>query len=235
MTFQYTLASDLHLDHPNKEGKLSNMTWRENVIIAGDIGNGLGHFRFLERLQEGGRRVLAVPGNHEHYVQDGMSLQERERAFFQKMGHTRCEPLADGLTFIGACGWYRIEDELHWRNSLNDARYVSMAEVNLAAEIDAMQIEYELDNCKGKAIVVTHMAPCMETLDPRYEGHSSNAYFHNPLLRGLLPKYADKIAVWHHGHTHRAMNMVVDGVHVITNPRGYPGENIGWEPLQLEV
>src|SRR3546814_5236269 len=73
----------------------------------------------------------------------------------------------------------------------------------------------------------------MASLDPRFDGQFSNEWYWNPHMEPLLAKHRDKIAVWHHGHTHATVDVVVDGVRIVTNPRGYPGENPGWKPLTM--
>ncbi len=45
----------------------------------------------------------------------------------------------------------------------------------------------------------------------------------------------DRIAVWHHGHTHYRQHKTVNNVPVIINPRGYPGENPDWKPLRVTI
>jgi predicted phosphodiesterase len=51
----------------------------------------------------------------------------------------------------------------------------------------------------------------------------------------LIKRYKENILVWCHGHTHEAADKIVEGVRVVCNPRGYPGENKNWAPLTVEV
>jgi Icc-related predicted phosphoesterase len=107
----------------------------------------------------------------------------------------------------------------------------------LAAE-EAFYIKLKLKEWKDyqlKGIVVTHTAPCEETLDPKYDGELSNEWYWNPYMRPLLEEFSDQIHVWCHGHTHARNEAVVDGVKVVCNPRGYPGENPKWRPLTVEI
>src|SRR3546814_9089398 len=75
----------------------------------------------------------------------------------------------------------------------------------------------------------------MASLDPRFDGQFSNEWYWNPHMEPLLAKHRDKIAAWHHGHTHAAVDVVVDGFRIVTNPRGYPGVNHGWKLLTMEI
>src|SRR3546814_19058159 len=75
----------------------------------------------------------------------------------------------------------------------------------------------------------------MASLDPRFDGQFSNEWYWNPHMEPLLAKHRDKIAVWHHGHTHAAVDVVVDGIRIVTTPRGNPGENPGEKPWTVEI
>lgn len=235
MTFRYSLVSDLHLDHPQPK----TPPLEQNIIVAGDCGNGLIGLKYLNKLQRKGHVVFAVDGNHEHYgnVAQERNYADTEEAFYDGLDQTQCEQAADGLWLIGANGWYAVSDESHWRSYMNDSRLcgLSAPRVNALALRDAQYLDWVLGEIDGRAIVVTHTAPCEETLDPRFAGHDSNEYYWNPHMRGVIAKHRDKIAVWHHGHTHAAMDEIVDGVRVVTNPRGYPGENPNWAPLTMEI
>ena len=40
----------------------------------------------------------------------------------------------------------------------------------------------------------------------------------------------DPIILWGYGHLHKKAEMIINGVRVISNPRGYPGEKTGFDP-----
>ena len=84
-------------------------------------------------------------------------------------------------------------------------------------------------------VVVKHTAPCVETLDPRYEGQYSNEWYWNPRMMEIIETFGDRILIWNHGHTHTENEAVIHGVQVVCNPRGYPGENPGWKPKTFKV
>src|SRR3546814_1518517 len=104
----------------------------------------------------------------------------------------------------------------------NDANYVK-------------NVLEEWKHCDYKGIVVTHTAPCEETLDPRFAGHFSNEWYWNPGMRPLLSEYKDQIHDWCHGHTHTRNEDVVDGHRVCCHPREYPGENPDLTPHTIEI
>ena len=68
----------------------------------------------------------------------------------------------------------------------------------------------------------------------------------DPLARALAGAFvsdltalmgADRVAMWIHGHTHRRVNVTVQGTRVVSNPRGYPHEPVeGFDPgLVLKI
>lgn len=237
---KFTLMSDLHADFPQQSIDYSKL--EKHVIVAGDTTNGLECLRFLgHKLRDTkGHTVLACPGNHEHYANltSGRNIEETEERFREDFpGYV--EP--DHFPPVALrTGWYTVTDEVLWKSYMNDSRrmVVEAEEMNRRAQQDADAIRTYLQwwkDVQAKGIVVTHMAPCEETLDPKYVGEPSNEWYWNPFLRELLVEYREQILVWCHGHTHAACDKVVEGVRVLCNPRGYPGENPGWAPLTVVV
>jgi predicted phosphodiesterase len=82
----------------------------------------------------------------------------------------------------------------------------------------------------GKTLVVTHHCPIEEVAGLKHEGHLSAAYFN---------RWHDLVAladVWIFGHTHHAVDVVLGDCRLISNPRGYPGETVGFiEDLVIEI
>lgn len=238
--FKYSLISDLHLDFP--QPKTPYDKFEKNVVVAGDTMNGLGGLKFLQKLKNKGFNVFATHGNHEHYLnyKTERSLLATEDRFITE--HPALHQVDDGLFIVLANGWYQVADPGHWFGYMNDGRYAAGLDpwtaaevVNSAAVRDAFFLRETLATLDGKAIVVTHTAPCTETLDPRYVGSAGNAYYWSPWSRAILAEFNDKILVWNHGHTHASTEATVDGVRVVCNPRGYPRENPDWEPLTISV
>ncbi|WHH49615.1 metallophosphoesterase [Pseudomonas sp. Ap32] len=75
---------------------------------------------------------------------------------------------------------------------------------------------------EGKTIIVTHHCPIQEVAGEGHEGHLGAAYFN---------QWHDLVAsadVWIFGHTHHAVDTVIAGCRLVSNPRGYPGERTGF-------
>ena len=82
----------------------------------------------------------------------------------------------------------------------------------------------ELRDCVN--VVVTHHAPSIASV-PEEERNDpvSSAYASN--LEDFIKKH--NIALWIHGHIHRFAYYRIGKCTVICNPRGYPGENSGFQ------
>lgn len=79
----------------------------------------------------------------------------------------------------------------------------------------------------GKTVVVTHHSPIPEVIGDKHEGHLNAAYsnaWHDLLLQ------AD---VWVFGHTHRAVDVMMGTCRVVSNPKGYPLEQTGFDPAKV--
>lgn len=234
---KFSLISDMHVNHPQPKTPYNLL--EEIVVVAGDTSNGLEGLRFLQKLKNKGFDVLSVDGNHEHYSNYGQGRDCHQTTERFTLDYPSFVDKGD-IWFLLRNGWYWVEDETAWYHYMNDGRYadVRASEVNDMATYDAKFMHDYLLSAKEKnkkVVVVTHTAPCEETLNPEFEGHFSNAWYWNPEMKPLLAKFKDTILVWCHGHTHTFADKIVDGVRVVCNPRGYPGENPGWKPFTVEV
>lgn len=241
---KFTLMSDLHLDFPQDSIPYEKL--EDVVVVAGDSTNGLEGLRFLERLKwrgmtpsYGDRKVFACDGNHEHYAnisqrRDVEETTARFRELFPSEGEV------DEIKLVLTNGWYNVSSEGVWQTWMNDSNRCSLSasEVNTRAVKAAEKVRSALEEWKAlnyRGIVVTHTAPCTETLNPEFEGHFSNEWYWNPSMRPLLSEFREQILVWCHGHTHAFQDKEVEGVRVVCNPRGYPGENPDWKPYTVEL
>lgn len=234
---KFSLISDMHVDFPQRKTPYDLL--EKNVIVAGDTANGLEGLKFLDKLCRKGFDVLACDGNHEHYsnLSQNRSAEETAARFRERYRGTG---EFEGIPVVLRNGWYLVSDEALWRSCMNDSKRTTLTrqEVNLRAWNDYNSIRIELQDWRDyqyKGIVVTHTAPCKETLDPKFDGWYSNEWYFNPYMRDLLTEFKDQIHVWCHGHTHAKNEAIVEGVRVVCNPRGYPGENPDWEPMTIEV
>ncbi|MGZ8944193.1 MAG: metallophosphoesterase [Methylococcaceae bacterium] len=110
----------------------------------------------------------------------------------------------------------------------------------------------------GTTVVVTHHAPSMVSLgharieDADYVERWRKIMGNSDKIGSTCMKdvshldasYANSweslmggsVALWVHGHTHQAVDYEINGTLIICNPRGYPGDEIGFNPdLLVEI
>jgi Icc-related predicted phosphoesterase len=74
---------------------------------------------------------------------------------------------------------------------------------------------------QGRTVVVTHHAPLMQSFDPVFFGHVTNAAFASDLSNLVVQR---RPSLWIHGHIHKFRDYMADQTRVICNPLGYRGE-----------
>lgn len=241
MNFTYSLISDMHVNHPQPKTPYDLL--EQNVIVAGDTANGLDGLKFLEKLRNKGFTVFAVDGNHEHYSNVTMNRTPRETTDRFIVDNPRVTDVDDVLSVVCINGWYPVADRYDWYGWMNDGRYIhgpdkilAQHAANLLAVDDFEFLKDTIGaNPERKYVVVTHTAPCEETLNPQFKGHYSNEWYWNPRMKEIIETYSRQILIWNHGHTHAPAEAVINGVRVVCNPRGYPGENPDWKPKSITV
>jgi predicted phosphodiesterase len=79
----------------------------------------------------------------------------------------------------------------------------------------------------GPSVVITHHSPLVEVGGEEHEGHLTAAYCN---AWHALVMQAD---AWFFGHTHHAVDVHLGGCHLVSNPRGYPGETTGFDATKI--
>ena len=75
----------------------------------------------------------------------------------------------------------------------------------------------------GKTAVITHHCPVPEVSGEKHDGHLCAAY------TNCWHALVEKADLWIFGHTHRSVDVTVGRCRVVSNPRGYPYENTGFD------
>lgn len=232
------IYSDLHLEFADFQPP---MTQCDLVVLAGDISV---RSRGVAWANEAFKcPVIYVSGNHEFYKGhiDRTLAKMRDAAAEHVhildnqtliIGDTRFL-VATAWTDFTATGDYRAAMRVcaEWMNDFKRIRigesYSKLRPVDLIArnittrEFLANELAKEFD---GKTLVVTHHCPIQEVAGTDHEGHLGAAYFN---------QWHDLVAqadAWVFGHTHHAVDTVVSGCRLVSNPRGYPGERTGFLP-----
>jgi Icc-related predicted phosphoesterase len=86
----------------------------------------------------------------------------------------------------------------------------------------------ELQKRRGqRTVVITHHAPSPRSIAGEFRHDPLSACYASDLedlIRETVP------TLWVHGHVHYRNDYTIADTRIISNPRGYPGENTGFEP-----
>jgi Icc-related predicted phosphoesterase len=231
------LFSDLHLEMAEFEPPA---TACDVVVLAGDIHTrGRGLEWATDRFPD--TPVLYVPGNHEYY---GQTLQKHLQALMKESDGT------NDVVFLGCTLWTdfqlfgeprvagyeasRVVTDFRRIRTLPNYSKFSPLEAAVLHRRSRDWLRERLEQYAGRRIVVaTHHAPSARSLPEEYaDDLVSAAYASN--LDEFVEGYAPLL--WLHGHVHTANDYFLGSTHVVSNPRGYPGEETGFRPdLVLEV
>lgn len=80
---------------------------------------------------------------------------------------------------------------------------------------------------EGVTVVVSHHAPSMKSVPPKFRQELATAAFASDLKH--LIEDTD-IELWIHGHTHYSVDYRIGKTRVVSNQRGYPYENVPCDP-----
>jgi predicted phosphodiesterase len=227
------IYSDIHKDTWERREDFSlRGLFKDNqagdvAVFAGDAGNGWHHYEeIVSALKKvyGEDRVVHCPGNHDYYGNRSFSMREDPRSQSIKE--------IDGVTF-GACTYWT-----DFRRDSLSAAYASRSIMDWIKIPEFRDISVGFDywllplrlHEQDKAfltlhtpdVVVTHFAPCLKSIHPKYDGDLCNPYFvndHEDFIREIEP------ALWIHGHTHHELEYQVGNTFVEASPFGYPNEN----------
>ena len=243
MGLRLAIYSDLHLEiapwqPPRVEADL--------VVLAGDIDNGTRGIEWARRSFD--KPVLYVAGNHEYYEGD-IARAQRElpeaarRADVQWFDCT--ESVMAGVRFLGCTLWtdyslapteVRAAAMEQSRKRNPDYSFIRNGERAFAPE-DAVALcsahrawlgDRLQEPFSGHTVVITHFAPHAGSIAREFLNHPANPGFIVP-----LDDLMGRAVLWIHGHTHTGFDYTVSGTRVVCNPRGYPDESSGFNPLRV--
>ncbi len=249
------LLSDLHLE-ANPGFVPEPAPGADLLVLAGDVGS---YQRrrdgsTMEEADWGLRRfarwpvpVLFVPGNHEYDALDLDEAHDRLREACERLGLIWLERETHvwrGVRFVGTTLWSDYDALGERQKAFRAANHylTRMAGQRHGRLFDAEAMRALALECQqwlraalaepfdGPTVVITHFAPTLHSLDPRYGLSPGTAGFCNALDDWL--QHAD---LWLHGHLHCPTDLRVGRCRVVANPLGYAvkNEQAGFVPRRL--
>jgi Icc-related predicted phosphoesterase len=244
MKIQY--CSDLHLEF----GPDLSLPGGEVLILAGDI---VVHkhlnYNLIQWFQTECSKydqVFYILGNHEHYSGTFNKTLDRLREFMPDNVNLMENQLVHykGVDFLGCTLWTDMNKSdpltlFQMPNLINDYRVIKneysggygKLSPDHTAQIHKQSVEFLTQNLakvKGQAVVFTHHAPSLESINVRYR-NAKDFYMNGGYasdLSNLILDNTDKIKYWIHGHMHDATEYTLGQTQIVCNPRGY----ISYEP-----
>lgn len=243
------ILSDLHLEIWRGHNTLPDLeACRPDVVIlAGDISTGAKAVPWAEETFKG-IQVLYVHGNHEGYGHNLDSVQAEIQSLCDHSPNVtflnQAEFFIGDVQFLGCTLWtdfelfgeptrpYAMQEA---RNMMNDYHAIRIAKVGYRKLNPTDTYAYHKQH-RGflerkllidppfarKRVVITHMAPSMQSVvDPYTTDIVSAAYASN------LEYLVCNTDLWIHGHMHTSLDYKVQGLpmregRVVCNPCGYP-------------
>ncbi|BBB68029.1 hypothetical protein UNDYM_3776 [Undibacterium sp. YM2] len=248
------ILSDLHLEAWGDTAPLIDpaISQPDVVVLAGDIHSGSQAVSWAAQ-QFAGIPVLYVHGNHEAY---GKNLEDMQADIARACEasdnvhflNAREYQIGD-IRFLGATLWTDFclfgEEQRPYAMTeaadlMPDYQRITLAEQGYrkletadTAIIHARQkswLNQRLNTSfEGRTVVVSHMAPSIQSVAPRYADDLLSAAFASEL--DMLAQKAD---LWIHGHMHDSFDYHLGKCRVICNPCGYPLHNGRMENAQFD-
>lgn len=238
------VLSDLHLEFAGFEPEVLDV---DLVVLAGDIHTltrGVKWANAVFRCD-----AVYVLGNHEFYGGHFERTLEKAREYAASHVHVLENDsfIFGGVRFLGSTAWtdfsitadpvVAAREALEGMNDFKKIRVGdSYRKLRPAGVIQRNRIAHDWLAAElsrpfdGKTIVVTHHAPLPTVIGDEHEGHLSAAYANN------WPTLVEQSDLWMFGHTHFAIDTNILGCRLISNPRGYPGQQTGFDPgLVIEL
>jgi len=243
------VLSDLHVEFAHLEPPATDC---DVVVLAGDIGVGIGALDWVHD-QFTDMPIIYVMGNHEYYGHDFNLKTEFQRRARENIHILDNEfVIINGVRFLGSTLWTDFalfgEGEQFFATQFAEQGMADFEVIRQGGKRFTPQMSIEAHRRSrewlfevlaapfdGATVVVTHHAPSLMSVAPRFKTDQMSPAFASrlePLIETHKPN------LWIHGHTHDAFDYEIYDTRVVCNPRGYPEEAglFGFNPgLVVEV
>ena len=231
------IVSDLH----NEFGKFKfNFSGIDLLILAGDIDIGLNGFYWVSEIVKE-IPVIYVLGNHEYYKNSYPKLLYKLQDISLNSNIHILENKSieiNGVTFHGTTLWTNFElfgnpktTGYECQQRMNDYKLIRLdPSYSKLRSIDTHIMHYKslmwlkesvTKSTTKKNVVITHHAPSIKSIAPKFKEDVLSAAFASNLENYIIETQPD---VWIHGHVHEPYDYHIGKTRVICNPKGYPDE-----------
>lgn len=251
------IISDLHLEF-GQPFLPTPPNGADVLVCAGDVLDKglLPSLRWLADTIGRQTPTVFVAGNHEFYggaIREGIRDAREFVARFSNIHFLENEAVdIGGVRFIGGTLWtdFRLPGReptfamADAAKGMNDYKRIKFAKLPYQKfkPIHALRkhqetlifITSELRGNEGRpTVMVTHHAPSIRSVPSWFREDALTACYASQ-LEGLI--LDTQPTLWVHGHLHNRVDYMIGETRVVANPRGYPGENTGFDPaFALEI
>lgn len=239
------IYSDLHLEFGSGFMPPENPDC-DLVILAGDICVINNLERLDELLNNWKVPTLYVTGNHEYYTRRPMAQDEEKLKEWLSENHPHAKLLLNedvrigGVNFFGGTMWtdFNGADPKSMdiaRSNMNDFRLIRTNDNELLKPADTIILHQEfvekLKNwfekpLEGPRVVISHHAPVTNP-HTKYGNSNLSPAFNALDMVEIIEKYQPRL--WVYGHTHECDKQNIGETLIISNQRGYPNPEGGYE------
>lgn len=241
------ITSDLHVDFKRTRNQYLNWNTEEDydvLIVAGDIANRtIDTYAFMKELKESlNKPVLWVAGNHDFWEQHALywpvagdpiesakhTIEQSQNIYSNVPGFmNRIIIEINGQRFLGCTLWYYVPGQKQdWSDHKNILDWWMIKE---EAKAD---LEFLNQNLRQGDVVITHMLPTYDVVDPIHIGDAYNKFYVQE-VKHLIERREPKL--WISGHSHTRIVKTIGKTLYVRNPRGYPTENPNYSHVIVDL
>lgn len=264
--------SDIHLDYIRLRNGLKKEEVKEFLlkirdklssfnadvfIFAGDISRKIEDINmFFEVLKDMNFYKVYVPGNHDIWIEDGISSSEKYRKILEKIAkinnfhYLPSSPLIiNKVGFVGNVGWYdyslgseefSIEEyekgeygnlrwrEIYWKLVVFRDDSGKILSNQEICKVMKEELERQIEDIKNKVEIIVTVIHTLPFEELIYTKNFFSAYLGSKYLGDILLKNK-KIKYLICGHEHNPLILNKDGINIYRCPFGYLKNLKDWE------